>query len=945
MTLSRASQARLDRALTQARLALYWEAIAPTLWPPLIGIVAFASLAALGLWDRLGDPARALGLCAGLGAGAFWFWRKHEAFALPSKAAAARRVETDSRLSGRPLETLADRPALTDPKGEALWAAHQKRMAEAAQSSARARRPLAALARSDAWALRIAAIVGLAVAITAGGPNALDRIMRAFAPTPLAAPNSTVVVDAWIDPPQYTRLAPIFLTAASAGVDGPAAAPQGSEFVVRVAGLARAPLLVARTEDATQRLRLEAAGEGVFEARLEVTASTELRLTGPAGRTWRIDAAVDQPPIVGITDGPERTLRDELGFNYAFRDDYGLERLVLRVRRPDQPEDVAEFDIDPPGLGLKTGDGRAAVDATDHPWAGLTVIAQLAAIDGAGQEGLSPPVEAVLPEVLFLNPFAKAVAEQRATLLRETGDYAPSPPRPPLTADEIPPPARFTLDDRAARIGRAPEGVQRAADMLRALAIAPERFITDNAVWLGLDQARRRLERARDMAIVPGVAADLWDLARRIELGDLADAEAALRAAEEALRRALARGASAAELARLAENFRRAAQRYIQALTEEAIREGRLADANGQGQQRDQASIEEALQALRDLAETGARGDARQMLDALSQLLDNLQVNLAQRGQGGQGPPPTDDPQDRELQEALERLSEMIGEQRELQDRTFRQGEADARAPDGPTPPGGALAQGGGQSGSGDSQAEQLRRLLESLREDQRRAGAQPGQQPGGEGPQGQSPGGVAPGDRQAQGQAQGQGQGAGDGRQGERGFGAGAQGDQQRQAGPGYGALADDQQALAEALRARGEAAQDRPAAGEEGQALADADAAMREAERALRDGRSQDARRAQDDAVEALRRGAEALAQELFARQTDQAGGGRPRADRETDPFGRSVADGQIFDGLTGGVVPDEAERLRAREILDELRRRLSEAGRDARELDYLERLLDQF
>jgi hypothetical protein len=41
----------------------------------------------------------------------------------------------------------------------------------------------------------------------------------------------------------------------------------------------------------------------------------------------------------------------------------------------------------------------------------------------------------------------------------------------------------------------------------------------------------------------------------------------------------------------------------------------------------------------------------------------------------------------------------------------------------------------------------------------------------------------------------------------------------------------------------------------------------------------------------------------------------------------------------------VPDEIDIQRAREVLDELRRRLGEPSRPAIELDYLERLIKPF
>ena len=62
------------------------------------------------------------------------------------------------------------------------------------------------------------------------------------------------------------------------------------------------------------------------------------------------------------------------------------------------------------------------------------------------------------------------------------------------------------------------------------------------------------------------------------------------------------------------------------------------------------------------------------------------------------------------------------------------------------------------------------------------------------------------------------------------------------------------------------------------------------------------------------------------------------------QKDPLGRPERT-QGPDLGTSVKVPDEIDIQRAREILEELRRRLSEPTRPMLELDYLERLIRQF
>jgi len=68
------------------------------------------------------------------------------------------------------------------------------------------------------------------------------------------------------------------------------------------------------------------------------------------------------------------------------------------------------------------------------------------------------------------------------------------------------------------------------------------------------------------------------------------------------------------------------------------------------------------------------------------------------------------------------------------------------------------------------------------------------------------------------------------------------------------------------------------------------------------------------------------------------------------ETAEGGQEGQDGPLGRGGQQGAgsetgVPSEAERQRAREILEELRRRAAERGRPQEELDYIDRLLERF
>ena len=98
------------------------------------------------------------------------------------------------------------------------------------------------------------------------------------------------------------------------------------------------------------------------------------------------------------------------------------------------------------------------------------------------------------------------------------------------------------------------------------------------------------------------------------------------------------------------------------------------------------------------------------------------------------------------------------------------------------------------------------------------------------------------------------------------------------------------------------------------------------------------------QDDVINALREAGQALADAINRRQGDGAETGEANAGDARDPLGR-----QNGNGLAGN--DNEADidsgdnAARARDLLEELRRRAAEQGRAPEELEYLQRLLKRF
>src|SRR5512132_583853 len=176
-----------------------------------------------------------------------------------------------------------------------------------------------------------------------------------------------------------------------------------------------------------------------------------------------------------------------------------------------------------------------------------------------------------------------------------------------------------------------------------------------------------------------------------------------------------------------------------------------------------------------------------------------------------------------------------------------------------------------------------------------------------------------------------------------------GQQGDQMGELRENQQALRDQLKRLMEELRKKG-FGQGQQGQGEMDQ-LGRAGEAMGDAEGQLGDGNADGAVDSQGRALEALRRGAQNLAQSMQQQgmlgpgPNGQPGRlGLPRAQQDTDPLGRPLR-GRDYGDDTTVKVPGEIDVQRARRILEELRRRFGENFRPQLELEYIERLLRDF
>jgi uncharacterized protein (TIGR02302 family) len=836
---------KLIQALQRAKFAIAWERA----WPPLARLLTVAGLFLVvswaGLWLALPFSGRAAGVILFL-ATAIATLVPLFRFRWPSREQALSRLDRGSGIRHRPATTLTDTLSSQDPVALALWQAQRERTL-ASIKRIRAGLPSPRLVIHDPWALRALVVVLMVAAYVAAGDERGVRLASAVDWNGMLAPAS-FRVDAWVTPPLYTGKPPIILSAANKEAalpqSGRLAVPVGSTLIVRASG---GTLDVVTGGGVTEAAPTGEAPKGTDEKHFAIAGDGTVRVRAPSAQPlWSFTATPDRPPTIALAKDPERQARGSLQLSYKLEDDYGVTaaeaHFAVRPAENTQGSQPASKDARPlfnapqfplvlPNARTRNGIGQTLKDLSEDPYAGADVTLTLTAKDEAGNEGKSEPFNLRLPERLFTKPLARALVEQRRVLALDANKNSE---------------------------------VYAALD---ALLIAPEMFMAEEmGHYLGLYNVTHQLEAARTDDALREVVASLWALAVTIEDGDITDVDKALRAAQDALKQALERGASDEEIKKLTQDLRAALDNYMRQLAEQLRNNpqamNRPLDPNTRVMR--QQDLNNMIDRMERLSRSGDKDAAKELLEQLEQMLEGLQ--LAQPGQG-----------DNDMEQALNELGDMIRKQQQLRDKTFKQGQDSRRD------------RGRGKQGDqsmGDLQQDQqaLRDRLKKLQDDLNKRGM--GQQPKGD--KGDK---ASPGD----------------------------QGDDSDQA--------DDQNGLD------------------------DADSAMGDAGNSLGEGNADAAVESQGRALEALRKGAQSLAEAMQQGDDGQQGDGpgnrvgrQQSGGRNTDPLGRPLRGHEYSDDMTVKI-PGEIDVQRVRRILEELRRRLADPDRPQVELDYLERLLKDY
>jgi len=587
---------RLAERRALARGAILFEQLWPALWPA-AGLLGLFTCAALLDLPAMLPPWLHLAVLVAFGAGVIVLLaRDLRGIRLPDDRAADRRLETRSGLIHRPLSVQTDRPAQTDSVSLALWQIHAAR-AHAQVGRLKVGLPQPGLARRDPRALRCGLLVCLLAALVIAGKDAPARLAAALDPSfPLAMGVPATELQAWITPPAYTNVAPIFLKARS----GPISAPAGSRLTVNVSGGSGTPTLSLNE----QHGHFNALDRSSFQADWDLTHGGLLtvRRDGEALGAWTLTVVADQPPTVAWGDkpGPQQA-GQQTRLPWTVSDDYGVTALQAELHLRDRPQAPALIVAIPlPSDTGKTASGVHQQDMTAHRWAGLSVVGHLVARDAADQTGTSAAATFELAERPFHNVVAQVLIAARKSLSVHPNERAES------------------------------------LEGLDHLMQQPELFGGDAGAFLNLSAIYYLLVQNPAASAVAEAQDMMWELALHMEEGQTEQTARALEQARQAARDAMDRAtqkpsdANRQALAQRLQELRQAIERHMRALTEEAQRNNELAPYDPNAAKMSEQEMNRLADQAQQAAREGRMADAQQQMEELERMLDKLRNAHAQ---------------------------------------------------------------------------------------------------------------------------------------------------------------------------------------------------------------------------------------------------------------------------------------------------------------------------
>jgi len=614
----------IESHVRKTRMILIWESVWPCLIPALSIVLLTVGLTLTGTFEFLPATGHIILLSVLSVATMVAIVAPWRNFRWSTRRDILHRLEVENRLENNPLQSLEDHIHETDdPLTSFLWQ-RQLGLHEAALKHLRLPRPVPAVTRIDRFGLTAIPVLVLFVGLFAGHNHFPERFSKAFSPLQrLGAADFSATL--WVTPPAYTGQVPRVLRFAAIGTENGTVpsndgnitgntttsdvmsvqVPAGSTLDGSISSIWQ-PTLSA--PDGERAFTESSENSYVLSTAIEQSGEWRISVWGNDRLTLNIELVPDNAPSLSFVSSPVVTRRDHVRLDYLANDDYGLAKLDLVITPApddgslDQYGPIDQIVIDIRGEGISETamptriEGPRFLDLVAHPWAGLPVNIQMVSRDNAGQTGQSDIRSLMLPEREFNHPVAQKLIAIRRGLLRHP--------------------------DRALEMHQA----------ILPVLYAPQAFNGHIGVFLALSVAENRLSaNLGNRDVHQDVAGLLWHIAEEVERGSYGIAERNLMEAEERLLEALQNpDITEGEIARLIEEYRQALNEYLAALTRESTQSPEeQPQASAALEQQDLSRIIDQIDAL---MRAGARDQARQLIDRLRELIENMQVTT---GEGG----------------------------------------------------------------------------------------------------------------------------------------------------------------------------------------------------------------------------------------------------------------------------------------------------------------------
>ncbi|MGD9649174.1 MAG: DUF4175 domain-containing protein [Dongiaceae bacterium] len=570
--------------LLRAYAVLLIERLLPQLWPMLTGLLIFLGLAWINFFTWLPPLAHALMLAGFVTWLGMEIWIIHQYWRGPNLHDILRRIELASHLSHRPLSAANDK-IFGPASAKTLWEWNKQRLRDQV-AAWQAGLPRLSLAAEDPFALRALLVIFVVLAYVMADEEAVQRLQRAWLPPTPPASSLATSIAVWVVPPSYTKL-PNIVLAPGKKTDGVIEIPAGSTLWAQVDGARHIPQII--TDKKSQSLEALTQNNYQWHGDLPATATLQLRVGWQNLGSWPIKIISDLAPKIELLGKPRQTERANLRIDYKAEDDYGLEAITAEIGKPDEEEKII-LNLPAPVKKSPAAAQTSFQDVAYHRWAGEEVRIRLIARDALNHVTATEFIPFILPKRQFDNSLARRLIGNREVLIDSPGKR-----------NEV-------------------------KNDLGAVLAEVKEIVGDVLATLGIRSSYGRLAFDPAVSAVDETVPLLWETALHIEDSGVSNAEAKLRRIEQALQEALAAGASPEAIEALLDQFDQALSEYLTNLAVESEKRGLfdLPPLDIEAPSLGVNELERLMQRLRQLAMTGDRGQAQDLLSKLQSMMANL---------------------------------------------------------------------------------------------------------------------------------------------------------------------------------------------------------------------------------------------------------------------------------------------------------------------------------